>query len=290
MLLEKFIKAKKIHPPDWLYNNVHYLADCGSRAYGTETPESDIDCFGFCTPKKEMVFPHLAGIIKNFGNQGENFLRWSESHVFDDDGLEYDFSVLNIVHFFHLCSECNPDQIDVLFVPRECIRHITPMGELVRENRHKFLSKRAYYKYKGYAFSQINKSCHEVPTGKRKELRDKFGYDVKFASHVKRLVLECEMILKEGDLDLRRNKEEIKYVKQGLMSLSDLKLWFADKERYLEICYQNSKLPEVADERELKNLLLKCLESHYGSLDKCIVEVSDDRKTLQKIKELVKHI
>lgn len=288
MLLDKFIKNKQIHPPEWLPANVHFLAESGSTAYNTHGPDSDFDFFGFVTPKKHVLFPHLAGVLEGFGDQGEKFQRWSESHVIDkDDGREYDFCLLSIVHFVELCRKNNPDQIDVLFVPRECIRHITSTGEIIRENRHKFLSKQVYARYKGYAYSQINKSIKCDNIGARKEIREKYGYDTKFASHTLRLVYEAEMILAEGDLDLRRHCEHIKFVKNGGMKLDEVIKWFAEKEKYLEKLYQNSKLPEHPDESVIRSILINAIENHYGDLSKCIVEPGKDTRILNEIRKLV---
>lgn len=270
MLLEKFVKAKKIHPPEWLISNCHFLVTAGSHAYGCATNESDIDIFGFCTPKLNILFPHLDGHINNFGTPPQKFDRWNEAHIFDDDGREYDFNVLNIVNFVELCRKNNPDMIDVLFAPRDCIRHSTSTGELIRNNRHKFLSKQVFYRYRGYAMSQLNAAIKENPIGKRKELKEKYGVDVKFLSHLYRLILECEQILKEGDVDLRKNAEQIKYVRNGQVTLNDARIWFGEKEKVLEKLLQETKLPETPNEDEIKKLLLSALENHYGSLDKII--------------------
>lgn len=290
MILEKFLKAKKIHPPEWLPSNIHFLTDAGSYAYGTQNENSDRDIFGFCTPKLEVIFPQRVGWIKGFGGEPENFERWSESHILDDDGQEYDFSILSIVKFFHLCYINNPDQLDVLFVPRECIRHITSTGEIVRENRHKFLSKQVLWKYRGYAYSQLNKAEKEAPTGKRKELKDKWGFDPKFLCHLYRLVLEAEQILSEGDLDLRRNKDIVKSVKNGLVPLEEAKAWFAIKEKGLEELVQKTKLPEKPDEAEIKGLLLKSIENHYGSVDKYVNDINKERVAIEQIKKIVNNL
>lgn len=130
MLINILEKNNLIQPPKWLSSNIHYLAYSGSIAYNINNADSDIDLFGFCTPPKHVIFPHLAGIIKDFGHQGEEFNRFHQQCIYDDK--EYDISILNVVRFFHLCLQNNPDQIDVLFVPRECIIHITKTGEYIR--------------------------------------------------------------------------------------------------------------------------------------------------------------
>lgn len=286
MLIERFAKRKLIHPPEWLPTNVHYLADAGSHSYGTATEDSDMDLFGFCTPPKRVLFPHLFGTIRGFGYQGDNFDRWHEQK--ECDGTDYDFSVLNITHFFNLLSKNNPDQLDILFVNRENIRHITEMGQMVRDKRHMFLSKLVYHRYRGYAYSQFNKAEKENPTGKRKALKDKFGFDPKFLQHCVRLTYECEQILSESDLDLQRHKEHVKAVKTGLISLEEVRKWFADKEKSLEQALRNSKLPEQPPEAEIKGLLVDCLEHHYGNLEKAVIIEGREIEAIRRVKEILK--
>jgi len=164
--------------------------------------------------------------------------------------------------------------IDSLFVPTECVLHSTAVGELVRDSRKKFLHKGCWHNFKGYAYSQLHKmgGKNPEPGSKREALRDKYGYDTKFAYHVIRLVDECEQILTLGDIDLRRSKEHMKSVRRGNSSLEEIREWFSVKEKSLEKLYEESKLPYGPNEDEIKKLLLTCLEHCYGSLDKCVVQ------------------
>jgi len=148
--------------PKWMPSNVHYLTIMGSIAYGVSGSQSDFDVYGFCMPRKEVVFPHLAGVIKGFGDQGEQFEQWQKHHILDptangNKGREYDFSIYSIVKYFQLCMDCNPNMIDSLFTPDRCVLHSTNVGNMVRENRHLFLSKLSWHKFKGYAYSQKTK-------------------------------------------------------------------------------------------------------------------------------------
>ena len=70
------------------------------------------------------------------------------------------------------------------------------------------------------------------PTGKRKEIREKMvaegrrcgEMDVKFAMHCVRLSLQCQQILEEGDLDLRRNKDFLKEIEDFYYSQKEILL------------------------------------------------------------------
>ena len=99
------------------------------------------------------------------------------------------------------------------------------------------------------------------------------GYSLKFAYHVVRLINEVEQILVEGDLDLQRNNEQLKSIRRGEWSFEQLEDYFAHKEKILETSYANSTLPHGPNEAKIKELLLSCLEQHYGNLDAAVVRV-----------------
>jgi hypothetical protein len=126
MIIDKLVKSQTIHPPKWLPNNTMFLTITGSDAYGVTSGESDVDIYGWCIPPKEDVFPHLRGEINGFGNHIQRFEQWSEHHVRSLDGkVEYDFTVFNVVKYFQLCMDNNPNMIDTLFTPRRCVVHST---------------------------------------------------------------------------------------------------------------------------------------------------------------------
>jgi predicted nucleotidyltransferase len=158
MLLEKLYTQSLIHPPKWLIHNTMYLTIMGSNAYAVTSDNSDWDIYGFCIPPKDDVFPHLRGEILGFGNQIKRFENWQEHHVVPEDKKQmFDFSVYSIVKYFQLCMENNPNMIDSLFTPRNCVLHSTQIGEHVRSNRNMFLHKGAWHKFKGYAYAQMSK-------------------------------------------------------------------------------------------------------------------------------------
>lgn len=270
MLLQSLRSAAAIHPPRWLVDNMAYMTVMGSQSYGVSGDASDVDIYGFCIPPKDMVFPHLAGEVAGFGTPAPRFDQWQQHHVRAPDGRDtsYDFQVFGIVRYFHLCMDCNPNIIDSLFTPRRCVMHSTAVGELVRENRKLFLHKGAWHRFRGYAYAQMGKIKGKVNASNpaRAEAIARHGYDVKFAYHVVRLLDEAEQIMVEGDLDLERNREQLKSIRRGEWTLDALNAHFEAKERALENAYAASPLPHHPDEIRIKALLLQCLEMHFGSL------------------------
>ena len=159
MLIDRLVKQGAIHPPSWMASNTAYLTIMGSVAYGVSSDNSDMDLYGFCVPKKELTFPHLSGEILGFGRQKKRFEQWQEHHIDDpsDPKKQYDFQIFSIVKYFSLCMACNPNCIDSLFTPRECVIHSTQIAETVRENRKLFLHKGSWHRFKGYAYAQAAK-------------------------------------------------------------------------------------------------------------------------------------
>lgn len=276
-IVDKLISKELITPPYFIRNNVHYEALTGSVAYGCSGDTSDMDIIGWCIPPKDYIFPHLKGVIPGFDKQVQAFSQYQMHHINDKSAKKnYDLQVYGIVKYFRLVADNNPNMIDSLFVPRVCVLHSTEIGEMVREKRRMFLHKGSWHKFKGYAYSQLSKcKAKSRENVKRQESIDKYGYDVKFAYHIVRLLNEVEQILIEGDLDLYRNKEQLKSIRRGEWRLEQINDYFNKKESELETAYTESKLRHSPDETAIKQLLLDCLEHHYGSLEGAIAKDED---------------
>lgn len=290
MLLQDLARKNLIHPPKWLPANSVLMVTMGSQAYGVSNDDSDLDIYGVCIPPKEMVFPHLAGEIPGFGRQIQRFEVWQEHKVQDPNKtVEYDFAVYGIVKYFQLCMDNNPNMVDSLFVPRNCVIHSTTIGEMIRERRKMFLHKGAWHKFKGYAYAQASKIRNKVNSTnpKRAAQIEEFGMDLKFAYHCVRLMNEVEQIMVEGDLDLQRNREQLKSIRRGEWTLEQFEDYFKNKEHVLETTYANSTLPHGPDEDKIKTLLLECLEQHYGNLGAAVVRVPQMDKLLNDLDLLI---
>lgn len=261
-------------PPRWLPTNTHYETIMGSEAYGVSSGSSDVDIYGFAIPHKNEVFPHLRGDIPGFGRQKQRFDQYHEHHLADPSGQKsYDVTVYGIVRYFQLAMENNPNILDSLFTPATCVLHVTRVGNMVRDNRKLFLHKGCWYRFKGYAYSQLHQTSFKNPqNSKRKELIDAHGYDTKFAYHGVRLLLEAEQILATKDLNLQRDREQLKSIRLGEWTEKEIKKWASAKTTSLEKLYAESDLPQGPDEPAIKSLLLNCLEEHFGDLSSCVLD------------------
>ncbi|MDA8021009.1 MAG: nucleotidyltransferase domain-containing protein [Thermoanaerobaculia bacterium] len=281
--------------PSFVASGLQYEVMMGSVAFGVSTDESDVDIYGFCIPPRDHVFPHLRGEVADFDAPAPRFQQYQRHHIRDaqalsGQGRDCDFTIFSIVKFFRQCLDCNPNLIDCLYAPRRCVLFTTGIGELVRERRKIFLHRGAWHRFKGYAYSQMHKLRIKQPEGKRKEMVERYGFDVKFGYHIVRLLDEVEQILVKEDIDLERNREQLKSIRRGEWTLERLERYFEEKERQLEGVYSRSRLPAEPDHRAVKTLLLQCLEEHYGSLDASIARPDEVRSALREIRGIVERV
>lgn len=258
-----------LNKPKWM-DSYSYLTVMGSRAYGSATEDSDYDFYGFVVPPQEVVFPYLVGDIPGFGKQKNVFnqlqIQGAESETYGD----VDITIYNIVRYFHLVMQNNPNMIDSLFVPDSAIVYADEVGKLVRYWRHDFLSQKLWHTFKGMAWSHMKRITSRTREGKRKNYVEKYGYDVKDASHVVRLLGEVNDFLFTGDCDISSRGEKIREVRSGQFTLDEIKKIFDVEMDMLEHRMSNgeSVLPQYPDQVKIKTLLVYCLEEKYGSLSK----------------------
>lgn len=122
----------------WIKDNTVFLTTHGSRAYGTNTEDSDYDYKGVAIP----TVPYYLGFQNKF-EQAEL--------------KEPDTAIYEIKKFFSLASSCNPNIIEVLFTDPSDHVYVDSIGEEILNAKDSFLSKRVRHTFAGYARSQLNK-------------------------------------------------------------------------------------------------------------------------------------
>lgn len=112
----------------------------GSHSYGLNTAESDIDTGGvFLAPAEQLL-----GLGKDYQDQVE-----SETH--DDVWFEMN-------KFMNLLLSSNPTVLESLFIPDDCIIYEHPIMTELKKHRNKFITKKCFDSFGGYAISQIRKA------------------------------------------------------------------------------------------------------------------------------------
>ena len=133
----------------------------GSVAYGFNTKESDIDYRGISIPPKEY-----------FLTPEKRF----------DQYLTIDCTIYNIMKFFKLSMNNNPNILELLWIDKpEHIIYLDKYAKKLKSIRKEFLSTKVKFTYSGYAFSQLKRiKSHkkwllEPPT--HKPIRSEFDLD-----------------------------------------------------------------------------------------------------------------
>lgn len=114
-----------------------FKALVGSQAQGTATPESDEDIKG--------IYMQNVDDLISFGY--EEFVQVSK-----------DESYYEIRRFIELLMVANPNALEILFSSEDCILETSPQFKLLYDNRNKFLTKKCYSSFAGYANMQISKA------------------------------------------------------------------------------------------------------------------------------------
>ena len=110
----------------------------GSHLYGTNVLESDIDYRGVFVPSK----PYFFGC---------------HQHIEQIETKTPDVVLFDIRKFFKLCLECNPNIIELLFVPKEKMVVCGTAWDEISDAAHLFVSKKARFTFAGYAISQLKR-------------------------------------------------------------------------------------------------------------------------------------
>jgi len=138
-----------------------------------------------------------------------------------------------------------------------------------------FLSSRTFHAFKGHSTGQLERirkcfTSKKSDNPKRQEFVDKFKYDIKMASHLLLWLDELEQIITTNDIDLTRNKEEAKLMREGKWgTFEKLEQHFITKIRSLEdLLLRSSVLPLQPRTSELHQLLENCIEEYFGSIEK----------------------
>jgi predicted nucleotidyltransferase len=122
-------------------NREAILFECvaGSRAYGTATDASDEDVRGiFAVPAADYLE-----------------LNRPPDQLSDDRGNTVYFSLRRVIE---LLVQANPNILELLFMPEDCVRSQSPEMDLLVRHRGLFISRQCADTHAGYAMSQIKRA------------------------------------------------------------------------------------------------------------------------------------
>jgi len=234
------------------------VGQLGSKAYGTDTPESDDDFLGVAV----APMSHYTGLDK-WENDGT--LKIDRKELFNAE-----ITVFELRKFLRLCLAFNPNAIPLLYLRDQDYEIKKVGGQDLIFNRNAFVSRRAYDTMIGYAKGQ-RKSVIDGDTGKlgmkRKELVKTYGYDVKCASHTIRILRMAIEFFRDGEFNVYRSndRDELLDIRNGKWSLGK---WLGEVDYLLEQAQQaekESNLPEKSDYDRINQLCMNLVKEYASN-------------------------
>ena len=229
----------------------------GSHSVGCATPESDLDYMEVVLGSEDNYLG-----LEWWGDQGTK-----ESKTLSITGAPVETTCYELKKFLRLCKNFNPNVIPLLYLDNYEL--LTEEGELLVQNRGMFSSKLAVTTFSAYALGQLKK-MQEPATGhmgsKRKALREKHGYDTKYAYHTIRLQHTLlDFIRSNGvSLPIRRtyDLEYLKMIRNGEFSLNYILTRGTENDKLIKELVINSAIPDSPDKQKIREVCRTILRKH----------------------------
>lgn len=229
----------------------------GSIAHGMFVPKNDPgsiddkDVMAICVPPIEYYYG-----LREFGSRGTQEIKRDE----------WDIVVYEARKFISLLAQGNPNVLMMLWLEPNHYIYRSPVGQLLINNRRVFVGRHVYRAFCGYAHGQIHRMTHSACEGymgaRRKQLVEKFGFDVKNATHAIRLLRMGAEFLKDGELYvLRHDAAQLLEIKRGEWSLEQVK---AEADRWFNLseqAYLESTLPNGPDMAAVNALAVDVIQT-----------------------------
>jgi predicted nucleotidyltransferase len=222
--------ANKALSTHGLFDRVIYRCVVGSRAFGLDTNQSDIDRRGIYLPPAELQWS-LYGVPEQLENDGNEECYWE------------------LQKFLIMALKGNPNILECLYTPM--VEHATPLAQELLAMRDAFLSRLVYQTYNGYVMSQFKRM--------QADLRSHGTVKPKHVMHLIRLLLSGIHVLREGFVPVHvgQHREQLVAIKNGEMPWGDIESWRKRLHMEFERALGETKLPERPDYERANLLLVK---------------------------------
>ncbi len=217
-----------------LFDFVIYRCVVGSRAFGLDNEESDVDRRGIYLPPAEIHWS-MFGVPEQLENKDSEECYWE------------------LRKFLILALKANPNILECLFTP--LVEYANDLAEELLLMRKIFLSKLVYQTYNGYVMSQFKKL--------EQDLRSSGEIKWKHAMHLIRLLLQGIEILREENLVVRvaENREKLLSLKRGELDWREVNEWRLKLHKEFEKAFAETSLPERPNYEKANEFLIKARRS-----------------------------
>lgn len=167
----------------------------GSTAYGLNHADSDLD--------RKGIFLHPNRLLYGLDTPVDTYTQH-----------EPDFEVHEISKYLRLTLACNPNLLELLFLPSDCVEFQTAAWRELISNRDRFLSDKAVRdSYGGYAKQQIERLVRRNEEGKEGfSASINAARTAKHARHCFRLFWQGAQLLETGEMNVRLDAEQRRFL------------------------------------------------------------------------------
>jgi hypothetical protein len=217
-----------------LWQYVVFRCVVGSRAYGLEREDSDVDRRGVYLPPADLHWS-LYGVPEQLEEEATQECYWE------------------LEKFLTLAAKANPNVLECLYSP--LVEHATPIGSRLVDLREAFLSKLVYQTYNGYVQSQFRKLAGD--------LRNKGAIQWKHAMHLIRLLISGVTILRERRVPVRveEHRNELLAIRSGGVPWEQVDDWRLRLHKEFDEAFGSTLLPEWPDYPAINEFLIAARRS-----------------------------
>lgn len=200
----------------------------------------------------------------------DNYVGLKEWELAEGINGVWDVVAYEVRKFVRLLCKQNPNVLAALWLRPEDYYSVGPLGRELLQHRSLFRAKVPFFASSiGYARGQF----HRMTSGegdpkrgfmgaKRKALREKYGYDVKNAAHMVRLLEMAIEFLATGEMVVHRpeaSAERLRAIKRGEYSLAQVQTIAGVLFANADAAFQASTLPEQIDMEQVNRWLTERL-------------------------------
>ncbi len=213
-----------------LFDRVIYRCIIGSRAFGLDSEDSDIDRRGIYLPPADLHWS-LYGVPEQLENDDTQEAYWE------------------IQKFIVMALKSNPNVLECLYTP--IVEVATPLAQELLGMRGLFLSRLVYQTFNGYVMSQFKKM--------QTDIRNQGQVKWKHVMHLIRLVLSGISVLRDGVVPVHvgAHRDALLEIKLGKMPWNEVESWRHDLHKELDIAFKETSLPERPDYDAANSFLIK---------------------------------
>jgi len=244
---------------DWVDAQTILQVEVGSGVHGiAQAGTDDRDEMGVCVEP----YPLAAGLVGTFEHHIYRTAAVREGrHDAPSQPGDLDLTIYALRKWLRLALKGNPSVLLLLFAPPSHIVKMDARGQRLRELAPCFAARSAAGHYLGYLQAQRMRLLGErgQKNVNRRELVERFGYDVKYAGHMLRLGYQGVEFLSSGQITLpmpHEARERVLSVRRGEVALTDVLTETGYLETELRDLSTESPLPPTPDVATVEDWML----------------------------------